>query len=217
MGQLQVLSNSSGIPYALITANRQYAIYEKMHQIAVQREPDWRKETHQFESLLALGPNLGLKKRIYDILFSTARNAAELEPMIKYGEQLYALDPRDTAPLARIALEMANKKVDLLKALNYARQAEAALGIHLPKETQGLAPLHRGKRFAQPATIPRCRRCFGDCGWSHGRNVHRGGNNVLFADFHVATFRKFDPTSMTFHPSKPGVSWHDLVNEREQQ
>src|SRR3954451_13080254 len=44
-------------------------------------------------------------------------------------------------------------------------------------------------------------------GQENGRNVHRGGNNVLFADFHVATFRKFDPTSMTFHPSKPGIPW----------
>jgi prepilin-type N-terminal cleavage/methylation domain-containing protein/prepilin-type processing-associated H-X9-DG protein len=54
-------------------------------------------------------------------------------------------------------------------------------------------------------------------GEENGRNVHRGGNNVLFADFHVATFRKFEPTSMTFHPSKPGVSWYELTDEREQQ
>jgi len=53
-------------------------------------------------------------------------------------------------------------------------------------------------------------------GEEYGRNVHRGGNNVLFADFHVATFKKFEPTSMTFHPGKPGVSWYDLVDEREQ-
>jgi len=35
-----------------------------------------------------------------------------------------------------------------------------------------------------------------------GLNVHRGGNNVLFADSHVAAFRKFDPSSMTYHPHK---------------
>jgi len=35
-----------------------------------------------------------------------------------------------------------------------------------------------------------------------GLNVHKGGNNVLFADSHVALFRKFDATSMTYHPRK---------------
>lgn len=35
-----------------------------------------------------------------------------------------------------------------------------------------------------------------------GMNMHRGGNNVLFADGHVALFLAFDPTAMTFHPRK---------------
>src|SRR6185369_3087992 len=48
-------------------------------------------------------------------------------------------------------------------------------------------------------------------GEENGRNVHRAGNNVLFADFHVAAFRKFDRTSMTFHPAKPGMDWYELV------
>jgi prepilin-type N-terminal cleavage/methylation domain-containing protein/prepilin-type processing-associated H-X9-DG protein len=51
-------------------------------------------------------------------------------------------------------------------------------------------------------------------GEENGRNVHRGGNNVLFADFHVATYRKFDPTEMTFHPHKLAISWYDLTDER---
>ena len=51
-------------------------------------------------------------------------------------------------------------------------------------------------------------------GEEHGRNVHRAGNNVLFADFHVAVFRRFDPAETTFHPKKTGVSWHDLTDER---
>jgi len=49
-----------------------------------------------------------------------------------------------------------------------------------------------------------------------GRNIHRAGNNVLFADFHVAAFRKYDQTSMTFHPTKLGMNWSDLVDERGQ-
>lgn len=35
-----------------------------------------------------------------------------------------------------------------------------------------------------------------------GLNMHRGGNNVLFADGHVTLFLAFDPTAMTFHPRK---------------
>ncbi len=39
-----------------------------------------------------------------------------------------------------------------------------------------------------------------------GRNIHPGGNNVLFLDGHVRTFLRFDPTSMTFHAKKM-ASW----------
>jgi prepilin-type N-terminal cleavage/methylation domain-containing protein/prepilin-type processing-associated H-X9-DG protein len=35
-----------------------------------------------------------------------------------------------------------------------------------------------------------------------GRNMHKSGNNVLFADSHVQCCRNFDPTSMTYHPRK---------------
>ena len=53
-------------------------------------------------------------------------------------------------------------------------------------------------------------------GEEYGRNVHRAGNNILFADFHVAPFRKFEQTSMTFHPTKLGISWYDLANGTSQ-
>jgi prepilin-type N-terminal cleavage/methylation domain-containing protein/prepilin-type processing-associated H-X9-DG protein len=35
-----------------------------------------------------------------------------------------------------------------------------------------------------------------------GLLMHRGGNNVLFADSHVETFASFDPDRITFHPTK---------------
>jgi prepilin-type processing-associated H-X9-DG protein len=31
-------------------------------------------------------------------------------------------------------------------------------------------------------------------------NMHRQGNNVLFADNHVATFKKWDDSSLTYSP-----------------
>jgi len=138
---LSILSNSSGIPYAQLTVNRQYAIFEKAHQIALQREADWRKETRQYESLLSLGPNLALKKWLYAILFSSASKAGEVEAMIKYGEQLQALDPTDTAPFARIAVAMANKKMDLPKALDYARRADTALAEFRPMKRPSDIPI----------------------------------------------------------------------------
>ncbi len=40
-------------------------------------------------------------------------------------------------------------------------------------------------------------------GQVNGLNIHRNqGNNILFADGHVASFARFDPTAMTYHPSQ---------------
>jgi len=49
-----------------------------------------------------------------------------------------------------------------------------------------------------PDTQP-CLLFFGD---HNGFNMHRAGNNVLFFDSHVATFKKWDETSMTCNPFK---------------
>lgn len=42
-----------------------------------------------------------------------------------------------------------------------------------------------------------CLAFFGQAG---GYNMHRQGNNVLFADNHVAVFKKFDETALTYSP-----------------
>lgn len=40
-------------------------------------------------------------------------------------------------------------------------------------------------------------------GQVNGINIHKGqGNNVLFADGHVAAFARYDATAMTYHPSQ---------------
>jgi prepilin-type N-terminal cleavage/methylation domain-containing protein/prepilin-type processing-associated H-X9-DG protein len=41
--------------------------------------------------------------------------------------------------------------------------------------------------------------CLLFAGEDGGLNMHRGGNNILFADFHVATFPKYDRQAMTWH------------------
>jgi len=42
-----------------------------------------------------------------------------------------------------------------------------------------------------------------------GRNIHVGGNNILFADGHVALFRRFNVQDMTFHP-REARSWANV-------
>jgi prepilin-type processing-associated H-X9-DG protein len=55
----------------------------------------------------------------------------------------------------------------------------------------------------------KCLRFFGEEG---GRNMHRQGNNVLFADNHVATFRKWEPTALTCSPLTM-QAWEDVGHE----
>jgi prepilin-type N-terminal cleavage/methylation domain-containing protein len=43
-----------------------------------------------------------------------------------------------------------------------------------------------------------------------GFYMHRGGNNVLFDDLHVALFSAYDPTAMTFNPRRM-ENWADVT------
>lgn len=55
--------------------------------------------------------------------------------------------------------------------------------------------------------------CLAFAGTSGGFNMHRVGNNVLFADGHAATFAKFDPAYLTYSPLTPGVAYADVGPE----
>ena len=55
-----------------------------------------------------------------------------------------------------------------------------------------------------------CLKFFGE---QYGMNAHRAGNNVLFGDYHVACYAKFDPRYMTYDPGNPGVSFDDIRPE----
>jgi prepilin-type N-terminal cleavage/methylation domain-containing protein/prepilin-type processing-associated H-X9-DG protein len=50
---------------------------------------------------------------------------------------------------------------------------------------------------------------FGEAG---GYNMHRNGNNVLFADGHVAVFRKHDPQAITYSPDRM-ENWDEVTGE----
>ena len=48
---------------------------------------------------------------------------------------------------------------------------------------------------------------FGEGG---GYNMHRNGNNVLFADGHAATFKRHDPHALTYSPNKM-QNWDEVT------
>ena len=52
------------------------------------------------------------------------------------------------------------------------------------------------------------------CVWRNqpgGINVHKNGNNLLFADGHVAVYPAFDPQEITFHPKFNGIDWAQVA------
>ena len=56
-----------------------------------------------------------------------------------------------------------------------------------------------------------CLVFFGEAG---GLSMHRQGNNVLFADNHVATFKKFDPSALTYSPVSQQSDWSTVAAEQ---
>jgi prepilin-type processing-associated H-X9-DG protein len=50
---------------------------------------------------------------------------------------------------------------------------------------------------------------FGEAG---GYNMHRTGNNILFADGHVAIFKRHDPTAVTYSPSVM-QNWDEVTGQ----
>ncbi len=53
-------------------------------------------------------------------------------------------------------------------------------------------------------------KCLLFSGEADGFNIHGGGNNVLFADGHAATFKAFDPSAMTHSPRR-NQSWENVT------
>jgi prepilin-type N-terminal cleavage/methylation domain-containing protein/prepilin-type processing-associated H-X9-DG protein len=49
-------------------------------------------------------------------------------------------------------------------------------------------------------------------GESGGYNMHRTGNNILFADAHVQAFKKFDPPSLTYCPHRM-ENWDQVTGQ----
>jgi prepilin-type N-terminal cleavage/methylation domain-containing protein/prepilin-type processing-associated H-X9-DG protein len=112
--------------------------------------------------------------------FLAARYCGSLKPPIK------------SFPISRIALS-----------------SQFVLSSDVSNEAWYPQPL--GTNFSQADNVDKddnlmpCLLFFGAEG---GFNMHRAGNNVLFADGHVAPLRTFDPQSLTFHPTE-GRNWEE--------
>ena len=78
---------------------------------------------------------------------------------------------------------------------------------HLYPPSFGWAPLYTTDDCDKDDAVGPAVAFFGEEG---GFNVHRAGNNVLFGDFHVSPFTRFDAKYMTFHPQERGVAWSEL-------
>jgi prepilin-type N-terminal cleavage/methylation domain-containing protein len=55
--------------------------------------------------------------------------------------------------------------------------------------------------------------CLAYFGEEYGMWAHPAGNNVLFADYHVAPFKRFDGRYMTYDPHNPGVDFNQVQPE----
>jgi len=120
----RITFNESGVPRFIVLANRQLAIYNKVQE--AMENPDPQERIRRLEDLLSLGPNPVLKRIIYEDIFRVAVKATDAAATLKYADALRAIDPSDTGVLAKAALVLANRRVDLKKALQYARVAEKA-------------------------------------------------------------------------------------------
>jgi peroxiredoxin len=145
---LTTVTNATDLPYAILAANRQYALWDEAEQIVLAREADWRKETAALEALLTRHPNPALEKWIVSLQFASARRAGEIPAMIGYANRIARIDPTDTAPFARVALAMAGHGTDLPTALEFARRAERAVAeFHPMTQPPGVPAQDFARRF----------------------------------------------------------------------
>jgi len=56
--------------------------------------------------------------------------------------------------------------------------------------------------------------CLAYFGQEYGMNAHPAGNNVLFGDYHVACYKKFDPRYMTYNPKQLGQDFDQITSEQ---
>jgi len=116
--------NQSGVPRYIEFVNRQVSLYNKV--MAARNESQPEEKVSQMEKFLTMNPNEELKRIIYEEIFSAAVKTGAAASALKYSRVLRQIDPDDYGLLARTALALADKRVELPQAIEDARAAEKA-------------------------------------------------------------------------------------------
>ncbi|HEX8565809.1 MAG TPA: redoxin domain-containing protein [Pyrinomonadaceae bacterium] len=117
-----LMSFDEGGPQRVVYAGRQFSILNKLQAIDIYLET--QEQMSLLEQLLSLNPNAVLKQRIYSRLLDLSQKSGNDAGVVKYGEELLVLNPKDSSTLAILAASLANQKKTLEKALVFALRAE---------------------------------------------------------------------------------------------
>jgi thiol-disulfide isomerase/thioredoxin len=134
----KVILNESAVPRYVVLANRQLVIYNKTRELAKNSDP--QEKIRELEVLLSQNPSPALKRLIYEDIFHISVKANDIRATLKYGEALHEIDPSDTGVFVKMAMVLANNRADLNKALQYARNAEAATAEFRPIQRPANTP-----------------------------------------------------------------------------
>ena len=114
----------------------------------------------------------------------------------------YFLSSRYLRMRRRFSLQLSEIKV----SSEFVLSGDTTHG-HLYPPSFGWAPLYTTNDCDKDDAVQPALSFFGEI---EGFNVHRAGNNVLFGDFHVKPFTRFDANHMTFNPHERGQAWKDV-------
>ena len=113
-------------------ANHEYAIFFKLTEISKELLP--QEKMAEIEKLFALKPGRRLTRFMYRDLFDLAEKSGDAAAILKYGAKLQQVEPYDLSLAAKIALALADAKIELPQALNYARTMVAATAEFRPPQ-----------------------------------------------------------------------------------
>jgi len=137
-------ANLSGVSRDALLAGRQMELFLKVRGIDdAQITP--KEQMAKLEQVLALKPGRVMKRYTYETLFETAEKEKDAAAVVKYGEELRAVDPTDIAVPARIAMVLAEQEKSLNQALRYARIADGATTEFRPMQPSAMDDPERFK------------------------------------------------------------------------
>lgn len=104
-----------------------------------------KEQIAKLEQVLALKPGRVIRRFADEELFKLAERERDAATIVKYGEELRAIDPSDIAVPARMALVLAEQEKRRDQALRYARIADEATTEFRPMQPDASADPERFK------------------------------------------------------------------------